>query len=88
MNDGTCSRLNSAGRWVPMRLNASRVVTPAAVRRNPRSADWSDSALGPWSQSITSASARIPETSYMPRTTTSSSSSSAIHASSAPDGWP
>ena len=63
MNDGMWSRLNSAGRCVPIADQASVVVAPAAVRRKPRSAAWSDSALGPWSQTMRSVPARMPETS-------------------------
>lgn len=66
-----CERLNSAGRCSAMFDHTGVSARPSFVRRNRLYASWSWSLVSACHQIMRSASARRPDTSYVPRTVTS-----------------
>ena len=72
-----CDLLNSAGRCSAMFDHTGSRARPRRVRRKRLYASWSASEVSACHQIMTSASARSPETSYVPRTVTSLAASCA-----------
>ncbi len=63
MKAGTCPLLNSAGRCIPTPDQTKVAAGPNPCRRMARTAVWIDSGVGPCSHTMTSASARMADTS-------------------------